>query len=330
MKILVCGGAGYIGSILMAKLVEKGYKVKCLDKFFSGEEPIEGLKTDIEVVREDIRSFNPSVLNGVDAVVNLAAISQPDPTEQIDPHLFYEINRFGCSRVARLSKEQGVKRYVFASTCSVYGFQEDVINEESALNPLEAYGKSKVLAERDALPLASDDFTVTILRFATVYGLSPKMRFDLVVNGMTWALHEFGKIKVMRDGTQWRPMVHVKDAAKAIITIIESDEKDINGEIFNVGSNEQNYQIYPLAKLIGDSVGVPYDLEWYGEPDIRSYLVDFTKIKNRLGYAVDHAVQEASRSIYQALEEGITKRSNKTSIIGWYKHLIETGKVKIA
>lgn len=325
MSVLVCGGAGYLGSILIPELVERGYRVKCLDRLFFGEEPIAKIFEGVEMVEDDIRTFDPKILDGVDTVVNLAAISQPDPTKKIDTNLFYEINHQGCSRVARLSKDRGVDRYIFSSTCSVYGQQPGIISEKSAPNPIEAYGRSKVLAEGDAMPLADGDFCVTILRFATVYGLSPKMRFDLVVNGMTWALHEFKKINVMRDGDQWRPLVHVGDVAKSMIAVMEADREEVNGQIFNVGSNEQNYQIFPLAKHIGDSVGIPYDLGWYGEPDTRSYRVDFSKIGGKLGYKVDHTVQEAAKKIYGALEDGSTAKTERTSIIGWYKHLVDEG-----
>jgi len=174
LNILIAGGAGYIGSILIDQLLKKGYKVKCLDKFFFGEESVIEAKDQIEVIKDDIRTFDSSILKDVDVVVNLVAISQPDPTQQITPNLFYEINHQGCTRLARLSKKEGVKKYIFTSTCSVYGFQEGLITEETAPNPLEAYGESKLLAERDAVPLAGDDFSVTILRLATLYGLSPR------------------------------------------------------------------------------------------------------------------------------------------------------------
>jgi nucleoside-diphosphate-sugar epimerase len=267
MNVMVIGGGGYVGSMLIPALIDKGFNVKCLDMFYFGEEPIKHFKNQIEVIEEDIRTFNPSVLKDIDIVINLAAISQPDQQELVDPKLYYEINHKGCSRVAKLSKESGVKKYFVTSTCSVYGFQNEIISEESTPNPLEAYGKSKILMEKDALSLADDNFLVTILRPGTMYGLSPKMRFDLVVNGMSWALQEFHQINVMRDGNQWRPNVHVKDVVRLFLALIDANEDKIQKEIFNVGENDQNYQILPLAKMIGDSVGIDYKLDWYGEPD---------------------------------------------------------------
>jgi nucleoside-diphosphate-sugar epimerase len=329
MNVLVVGGAGYVGSVLIPHLLEKGYDITCLDMFYFGEEPIEHFKDRIKVIKDDIRTFQSSILKGIDTVINLAAISQPDQTESINPQLYYEINHLGCVRVAKLSKKIGVKRYITTSTCSVYGFQKDIISEESIPNPLEAYGKSKVLMEKDTLALADDNFTVTILRPGTMYGFSPKMRFDLVINGMTWALQEFGKINVMRDGNQWRPNVHVKDVSQVISTLIERERENIQKEIFNVGANNQNYQILPLAKLIGDSIGKEYELGWYGEPDTRSYRVDFSKLKDRLNFNIKHTVNKASRNIYHALEEGLTKKDDKTSIVNWYTKISEKGIVNL-
>ena len=329
MNVLVVGGAGYVGSVLIPHLLEKGYDITCLDTFFFGEESIDDFKDKIKIKRDDIRTFKPSILKDKDVVINLAAISQPDQTEIIDTKLYYEINHLGCVRVAKLSKEMGVKRYIITSTCSVYGFQNEIISEESVPNPLEAYGKSKLLMEKDTLALADDDFTVTILRPGTMYGFSPKMRFDLVVNGMTWALQEFGKINVMRDGNQWRPNVHVKDVSQVINTLIECEREKIQKEIFNVGDNNQNYQILPLAKLIGDSIGKPYELGWYGEPDTRSYKVDFSKLKEKLNYSINYTVNEASRTIYNALEVGLTKKDEKTSVVNWYRNISEKGIVQL-
>ncbi|MFO7796133.1 MAG: SDR family oxidoreductase [Promethearchaeia archaeon] len=329
MNVLVVGGGGFVGSILVPDLLKKGFKVSVLDKLFFGSEPINEFKDKIDLIQEDIRTFDPSLLKGFDVVVNLAAISQPDQQEKVNPELYYEINHEGCVRVAQLSKKAGVHKYIFTSTCSVYGFQEGIISEENTPNPLEAYGKSKVMAEKETLPLADDDFIVTILRPGTMYGLSPKMRFDLVVNGMTWALQEFKKINVMRDGTQWRPNVHVKDVSRLILKLIDSERDEIQKEIFNVGANDQNYQILPLAKVIGDSVGIGYDLDWYGEPDTRSYRVDFSKLADQLGFEIKHTVPEAAKNVYEALEKGITEKTDKTSVVKWYEKLSNSGEIKL-
>ena len=325
MKVLVTGGAGYIGSILLRELLKEGYHVVCLDRLFFGIESIRDLleNSRFELIKDDVRWFSPTILEDVDVVVDLAALSN-DPAGELDPAKTYDINYLGRIRVARLSKEYGVRRYIFASTCSVYGFQEKIVDENSDLNPLTTYAKSAVLAERDLLPLACDDFVVTILRFATAYGFSYRMRFDLVVNAMVLSLYKKGVIRVSGDGTQKRPLVHVKDIARAIIQVINADESKVNGEIFNVGSNDQNFRIIDLAHKIGDAIGVDYEIQFYGDPDRRSYMVNFTKIKKTLGYSTQYTVEMAARNIYRALQEGILKDTIKTITVKWYKYLLET------
>jgi len=310
--------------VMVREMLAKGYEVVCLDRLFFGVDSVKDLlgESGFKLVKDDIRWFDPSILSEVDAVVDLAALSN-DPSGELNPAKTYDINYLGRVRVARLSREYGVERYVFASTCSVYGFQPGVLREDSPLNPLTTYAKSAVLAEKDILPMASKDFTVTVLRFATAYGLSYRMRFDLVVNGMTLALYKYGKIRVMRDGTQWRPVVHVRDIARAVMMVLEAEPEKVNGQVFNVGSNEQNYQIYQLARLIGDAIGKPYEIEWYGDPDRRSYRVDFTKIKETLGFTAKYTPVDGAREIYRALEEGRIKDDLKTYTVKWYKHLLE-------
>lgn len=329
MKVLVTGGAGYIGSVLIERLLDEEYSVICLDRLIFGDigvKPYMGM-TNFKLIVDDTRTFNPESLNGVDAVVDLAAISQPDPSGYLEGRLFHEMNYRSSMRVANLSMKHGVRKYVFVSTCSVYGFQEGLISEESQPNPLENYARTKLMVEEEIKPLSSKEFCVTILRLATVYGLSKKMRFDLVVNGMTLSLYKTGVIKVMHPGTQIRPVVHVADVAKAIMNVIEADESDVNGEIFNVGSKEQNYRIYDLAKLIGDSIGKPYKIEWYGEPDTRSYKVDFTKIRKRLGFIASYTPTEGSREVYKALEDGVISDTPETRVISWWRALKDQGRI---
>jgi len=326
VKVLVTGGAGYIGSVMVRMLLKKGYKVKCLDRLFFGREALkEALSNpNFELIKDDVRWFNPKILKDVDAVIDMASLSN-DPSGELDPSKTYDINYLGRARVARLSKEHGVKRYVLASTCSVYGRQgEAFLDENSPTNPLTTYAKSNVLAEKDVLLLADEDFTVTVLRQATVYGKSPRMRFDLAINGMVLGVFKNRKIPVMRDGAQWRPFVHVKDTSRAFITVLESPEDRVNRQIFNVGSNEQNLQILPLAKLVGKAVSVPFRIEWYGSPDKRSYKVRFDKIRRTLGFTPRHTPEEGAREVYEALESGELTDSIKTKTVGWYKYLLET------
>jgi len=328
LKYLVTGGAGYIGVPLIKTLLQEGHSVVCLDRFFFGKEPMEKIAEDpnLEMIQEDIRWFNPKILEDIEVVIDLAALSN-DPSGEIDPAKTYDINYLGRVRVAKLSKEYGVERYIIASTCSVYGFQEEIITEACPTNPLTTYAKSAIKAEKDVLSLADDEFTVVTPRFATVYGLSPRMRFDLAINAMVMKLQQSGKIYMMRDGTQWRPFIHVRDVAKAYVLLSESPKKKVNGETFNVGSNEQNYQIHPLAQRLGEASGKPYELEWYGDPDTRSYRVNFDKIKDTLGFKPDFTPEDATKEIYEALENGEISETIKTKTVQWYKHLLESEKL---
>jgi len=323
MRVLVTGGAGYIGSTLLRLLLEKGYDVVCLDRFFFGYDSIKDIEDQIKVVKDDVRWFDPSILNGVDAVFDLAALSN-DPAGELDPQKTLDINYKGRVRVAKLSKKHGVKRYVLASSCSVYGFQEGILTEQSSVNPLTTYAKANVLAEKDVLPLADNSFIVTVLRQATVYGFSYRMRFDLAINGMTLSLFKNGKLRIMRDGTQWRPFVHVKDTSRAFIEVMEADKEVVNGQIFNVGSNDQNFQIFDLAKLVAESCGLPFVYEWYGSPDKRSYKVSFDKIAKVLGFKPKYTPREGAREIFDALRDGRLNGDDlRTITVKWYKHLLE-------
>lgn len=323
MKVLVTGGAGYIGSILVRLLLDKGYDVRVLDRFFFGKDTLSEVEDQIDIVKGDIRWVNDTILENVDCVMDLAALSN-DPTGELDPSKTMEINYKGRVRIAKLAKKKGVERYILASSCSVYGFQDGVLTEMSKTNPLTTYAKANLLAEKEVLPLADENFTVVALRQATVYGLSPRMRFDLAINGMVLGFYKKGKIPILRDGTQWRPFVHVKDTSKAFILAMEAEKEIVNKQVFNVGSNEQNYQIFPLAKLVAESIGLPFEYEWYGFPDNRSYKVSFDKIAEALEFKPRFTPREGAREVYDALKEGkLDPNDPKTITVKWYKHLLE-------
>jgi nucleoside-diphosphate-sugar epimerase len=323
MKVLVTGGAGYIGSILSRILLEKGYDVTCLDRLFFGTDPIKDITDKIRLVKDDIRWFKPEILKGIDAVFDLASLSN-DPSGELEPQKTLEINYMGRIRVAKLSKKYRVSRYVLASTCSVYGFQEEILTEESSLNPLTTYAKANMLAEKEIQPLADKFFTVTALRQATVYGYSPRMRFDLAINGMTLGFFKNGKIPIMRDGEQWRPFIHVKDTSNAFIKVLEADPELVNGQVFNAGSNEQNIQIFNLAKLIAESINLPFNYEWYGSPDKRSYRVSFNKIKETLNFKPQYTPKEGAKEVFDALKDGrVSGDDPRTITVKWYKQLLE-------
>jgi nucleoside-diphosphate-sugar epimerase len=323
MRVLVTGGAGYIGSVLSRILLEKGYEVTCLDRLFFGKESIKEIAERITLVKDDIRWFEPRILKGVDAVFDLASLSN-DPSGELDPQKTLDINYKGRARVAALSKKYNVEKYVLASTCSVYGFQEGTLTEKSSLNPLTTYAKANVLAEKEVLPLADRSFNVTALRQATVYGFSSRMRFDLAINGMVLGFFKNGKIPIMRDGKQWRPFVHVKDTSNAFIKILESDSELVNGQIFNVGSGEQNVQVFDLAGLVAESINLPFNYEWYGSPDTRSYRVSFAKIQRTLNYRPSYTPKEGSKEVFEALKGGkLSVDDPKTITVKWYQHLLE-------
>lgn len=328
MQILVTGGAGYIGSVLIPSLLSHGHKVKCLDRFFFGKESLAQVLSnpDLEIIKDDIRWFDPMILKNVDVVLDLAALSN-DPSGELDPSKTIDINYLGRIRVARLSKEYGVKRYILASSCSIYGYNDKddgSVDEISKINPLTTYAKANRKAEEDVLPLADSKFSVTALRFATVYGYSGRMRFDLAINSMVLVLYKTPLIPVMRDGKQWRPFIHVKDVAAAYELVIGHPQDKINGHIFNVGSDEQNYQILALSELIGKSLNIAYEIDWYGSVDSRSYKVSFRKFREAVNFKPTYTPKEGALEIIEALKTGKLTESLKTKTVEWYKHLIES------
>lgn len=321
-KVLVTGGAGYIGSTLVRLLLERGYQVRVVDRLFFGKESIADIEDKIEIVKEDIRDVRKEIFDGIDTVMDLAAISN-DPSGELDRQKTLDINYLGRNRVAHLAKLSGVKRYILASSCSIYGFQEGIITENSKINPLTTYAEANYLAERAVLPLGDDNFCVTALRQATVFGFSHRMRFDLVVNGMTGAYFNQGYFNLLRDGMQWRPHIYVKDTARAFITVMEADINKVNKEIFNVGSNDLNIQILELGEKICRGIEKPFKFTWYGDLDRRSYRVSFDKINSILGFETEYNIEDAAKEIWSKLEDKTLNWDDpKTRTVNWYDTLI--------
>lgn len=326
MNVLVTGGAGYIGSVLSRILLEKGYNLTILDRLFFGKDSLKEISDQITLIKDDIRFFNPHTLDGIDAIIDLAALSN-DPCGELEPEKTLEINYKGRVRVAKLAKKNGIKKYVLASTCSVYGFQEEIITERSDLNPLTTYAKASMMAEKEILPLADKSFSPTVLRQATVYGFSYRMRFDLAINGMVLGFYKKGKIPIMRDGKQWRPFIDVSDTSNAFIKVLEAEDDLVNGQIFNAGSNDQNLQIIDLAKLVAESIDLPFNFSWYGDPDSRSYRVSFNKIKQILNFKPNCSIRTGARKMFDALIEGkLNPDDPRTITVKWYKHLLDMQK----
>jgi len=323
MKLFVTGGAGYIGTSLVPMLVGAGHEVTVLDRFFFGKERLKlpdgpGSAT---LVRDDVRWVDGSLLKGSDAVIDMAALSN-DPSGELDPWKTVDINYLGRARIARLAREAGVPRYILTSSCSVYGFQSEILTEESRPNPLTVYARANVMAESDILPLASPTFAPMAVRFATLYGLSGRMRFDLAVNGMVLGGFKTGKIPVMKDGTQWRPFMHVKDAARALVHLLSQPLDRIRGQIFNIGSDAQNYQIGPLAEMVSQAMSRHPEIAWYGDPDTRSYRVSFDRARTELGFETRETPAEAAAEIESALAAGDIVASPETKTVDWYRHLL--------
>jgi nucleoside-diphosphate-sugar epimerase len=321
-QVVVTGGSGYIGSVLSQLLVKNGYRVRILDRFFFGDTVPKS--EFIEKIKIDSRNLSSDLLEGAYAVLDLAAISN-DPAGELDPVKTLDINYRARRRLQELASDAKVERYILASSCSVYGFQEGVLDESSPTNPLTTYAEANIRAEESALELLQKgtDMSVTLFRQATMYGLSPRMRFDLAINGMTLGLWEKGTIPMLRDGNQWRPMIHIRDTSKAFIAALGADKDKINGERFNVGSNEQNYQIIQCGELVAEGLGKPFEFTWYGEPDHRSYRVNFDKIKNVLGFTPDWTADKGAAEIAQALESGAVKANEITKTVSWYASLLE-------
>ena len=320
--VVVTGGSGYIGSALTPMLIEASYRVRVIDRFFFGDTLPDS--EYIEKVKLDSRNISLSHLEGAYAVLDLAALSN-DPAGELDPVKTLDINYRARRRLQELASDAKVERYVLASSCSVYGFQDGILDENAQTNPLTTYAEANVKSENAALDLLNrgTDMCITLFRQATMYGLSPRMRFDLAINGMTLGLWEKGSIPLLRDGSQWRPMIHIRDTSKAFIAALGADKSKINGERFNVGSNEQNYQILQCGELVAKGIGKEFKYEWYGDPDHRSYRVNFDKVKNVLGFTPDWTPEKAAAEIGQALESGAVEPDVKTKTLAWYSELIE-------
>ena len=321
-SILVTGGAGYVGSVLIPELIDNGFHVKCLDRFFFGIEYLSNPKfqNNLELIKDDIRFFDEKILDGVDVVLDLAAISN-DPAGELDPEKTFEINHQGRHRVAKLSKKMGVKRYILASSASIYGQQEKIADENSTVNPLTAYSKANRKAEIDNLSLNDDKFTTTALRFSRIYGESPRMRFDTAVNAMVLDLYKKQKITVSGKDNK-RPFVFIKDAVRAYLAVIAAPKQKISGEIFNIGSNEQNVTMIDLANQTIDSIGQSCEIVVEGTNDHRSYFASFDKIKNTLNFTTNYSIGDGAKEMYQGLKNKTISDTIKTKTVEWYKYLM--------
>lgn len=305
-KILVTGGCGYIGSILVPMLLDRGYGVRVFDKLYFGDEALKSTRDKIEFIAGDVRYFDPAILDGVDAVIHLGSLSN-DPTAAFDPVATRTINYEGSIKLARAAKARGIERFTFASTCAIYGFHlEGIADETFPANPQTDYAQSKLDTDLELEKMADASFCPVILRQATVVGYSPRMRWDLVVNAFVMHAFKSGRLDVWYGGEAWRPIVNVRDTAEAHIRCIEAPADKVRGQVFNVV--QQNYRILELAhrvrRALGE-LGIPVEVDVnYDQVDNRSYRTSGEKLGRVVGFTPGITMEETVKEIAGVLRSG--------------------------
>lgn len=309
MRVLVTGHDGYIGTVLVPLFQAAGHDVVGFDSYlfeacgFGGDVP-----SPNDARKLDIRDVNAELLEGVDAVVHLAAISN-DPLGDLNPDTTYNINHRATVTLAEAAKDAGVKRFLYSSSCSLYGAHgDDFLTEDAEFNPVTPYGESKVLSEQSLSAMADDDFSPTYLRNSTAYGVSPKLRGDLVVNNLTGFAYTTGKVFLKSDGTSWRPLVHIEDISRAFLALMEAPRDLVHDEPFNVGSTEENYLIRDVAELVGKIVpNSTVTLSDEAFNDLRNYRVNCDKLAEALNFTLKWDVPSGIEQLYQAyVADGLT------------------------
>ncbi len=309
--VLVTGGGGYLGSMLVPKLLEQGYEVSVIDLFTFGEDPLLPVANHarLHIYKDDIRRLDhfSSLLRDVDIVIHLASISN-DPTADLDPDLTISTNYLATTALARWARAEGVQQFIFSSSCSVYGASSGrLLDEFSHTGPITLYALTKLASERDLLELSSNDFRVTVLRFSTLFGLSRRMRFDLAVNAMAKRGIEKNNISVNGQGNQYRPFIHLRDAIDAMQAVLRAEPAVVRGQIFNVGGDQLNYTIQGLAEEVQAAFQNITIEHVPGNADVRSYRVRFRKITEALGFVPQRTIQDGVNEIIQAVQENVVQ-----------------------
>jgi nucleoside-diphosphate-sugar epimerase len=319
MHIFVAGGAGYIGSVLVPLLLEHGHRVTVVDRFYFGDTLTRCQATfgeKLRLVRGDIRAFDPAALVSVDGLVDLSGISN-DPSCELDPTLTRSVNVDGAKRLAIAALEHGVRRYVFSSSCSVYGHGEGLgLTEESPRRPVALYARAKAEVEDFLFEMdrtSRGGIEVCALRLATVFGVSPRMRFDLAINVMAKNAYVARRIVVDGGGRQWRPFAHVRDVAQAFELALTSEASKVAGHVFNVGSDENNVQILNLAFRVRDAVPGTEVVHAPTDPDLRDYHVSFDKIHRMFQFRAEKTVDDGIREVLDALHHGVVDPEDRRS-----------------
>jgi nucleoside-diphosphate-sugar epimerase len=302
VKVLVTGHHGYIGSVLTEILTRAGHAVTGLDTFLYQGCDFGHEATPIPTIRKDVRDVEPGDVRGFEAVIHLAALSN-DPLGYLDESCTFDINHVGSMTLAGAAKRAGVKRFLFASSCSLYGAAgTSVLDEHAVFSPITAYGLSKVLVEADLAKIADDSFSPTFLRNATAYGVSPRLRADVVVNNLVGIAYTTGEVLMQSDGTPWRPLVHVRDIAAAFLAVLEAPRQAVHNQAFNVGSTNENYQIRDVAAIVEEIVpGCTVRYLDGGGPDPRCYRVSCDKLRRAIpGYRTEWTVRRGVEELYHA------------------------------
>lgn len=321
--ILVTGAGGYIGTTLVPAMLIKNHRVTAVDTFVFGRSLLPTHER-LSCIQADIRTIAPEVFRQVDTVIDMAAMSN-DPCGQAFETDTWEINHQARVRNARLAKKAGVKRYILISSCSVYGSATGVLSESSATSPLTTYARANLAAERDILPLATADYCVTALRLATLFGYSPRMRLDVVLNTMCYHAWRNAEIHIAGAGTQTRPLLHVGDAAEAIIRISAASADAINGTVINIGNNRMNHTINDIGETVSkffmDTRGKHVNLQHSGPQDLRSYWVDFSRLQNTLCWTPGRTMDEELHNVVAFLKDATAMDLKRCFTLDWYRHV---------